>query len=46
MMLPPGAERDFDEVWEPVSDYVGRAVEQVTCDRVTGRDRQYEPEVV
>lgn len=34
-LLPPGAERDFDEVWAGVADYVGRVVDRATCDRST-----------
>ena len=32
-LLPPGAERGFDEVWETVSDYVGRVVDRAAYGR-------------
>jgi predicted nucleotidyltransferase component of viral defense system len=32
-LLPPGAEREFDEVWESVVDYVGRMAEGLDRDR-------------
>ncbi|MCY3547372.1 MAG: nucleotidyl transferase AbiEii/AbiGii toxin family protein [Gemmatimonadetes bacterium] len=32
-LLPPGAERDFDQVWETVSEYVGRVVDRAACGR-------------
>jgi len=38
-LLPPGAERDFDEVWEPVSDYVGRVVDRAANGRSGSRRR-------
>lgn len=32
-LLPPGAEREFDEVWESVVDNVGRIVERLDRNR-------------
>jgi len=38
-LLAPGAEREFDEVWETVSDYVGRVVEQAAYGHAGSRSR-------
>lgn len=35
-LLPPGAEQEFDDVWEPVTQYVGRIAEGLCDARASG----------